>query len=119
MFCLECGKQLPDNAKFCSVCGFAQTNSSDSPDSNKNKSNEVKIMEQLDKNTYFQEHSKSNAAKDSSPNFSDEVVGRVMLAVIVTVLLGYFVYDASYLYYLGICLGLIIYLSYINENSKS
>lgn len=35
MFCMKCGKQLPDNAKFCFVCGTALENVTVQPESDK------------------------------------------------------------------------------------
>ena len=47
------GKELPDTAKFCSVCKF--------PQQQKTNDNEKKVLKQLEDNAYSQEHGKSNS----------------------------------------------------------
>jgi len=57
VFCIECAKEIPDNAKFCSSCGFAQNQKSVTK---KPLTNQEKVLQQLDNNSYFKGRGKSN-----------------------------------------------------------
>jgi hypothetical protein len=44
MFCIECGTELPDSAKFCSNCGFAQNHKTKTSDKSQEKAPQVVIL---------------------------------------------------------------------------
>ena len=93
MFCLECGKELPDDARFCSSCGFA-LKSNKLPSKNVNKeralTKEEKALKKISDNSYYQEFGKDeydyNRELKSSNSFSNNensiTAGKAVLIVI-------------------------------------
>jgi ribosomal protein L40E len=47
MFCIECGTELPDSAKFCFKCGFAQNHKTKTSDKSQETAPQVVILKPL------------------------------------------------------------------------
>lgn len=101
MFCKNCGKQIEDNAKFCSVCGTAVTNivveTSQQESGQKNSEQSENETVQKIKGSISQIIAASNAAKSAA----DEAAGDSSKVVIVDATMKYFSLASCLLFALG------------------
>ncbi len=97
MFCSQCGKKLPDGAKFCNYCGFAlQPSSKNNPIDQRQFVADQAASNITDRNVkqslFLEDFAEENKRK--SPLFGVIVVVLVMLAV-GAISISYFVKDSN------------------------
>ena len=97
MFCSQCGKKLPDEAKFCNYCGYAlQPSSKNNPIEQRQFVADQAASNIIDRNVkqsfFLEDFAEENKRK--SPLFVVIVVVLVILAV-GTISISYFVKDSN------------------------
>jgi len=80
MYCMECGTQLPDTAKFCGKCGAklplreAQSTAASPEPKQKQYSAPIKI-----KNFYFKKREKNDASSEQINNWLKMAKGKIVI----------------------------------------
>lgn len=83
MFCTNCGKEIPENVKFCNYCGTAQNN-----ESAQNTQSNPRTYGQQQSATHSEPVHTAPHSSNSKKNNTKKKVGIVLVCLQILVLIG-------------------------------
>ena len=89
MFCIECGKEIPDSAKFCSHCGLAQQGINPKEQGNNPKSKEQQRVISTSFSDSWGKSDKPKLHPVSKPINNETPSGTGKIIVVLFVIIGF------------------------------